>query len=293
MANITAPSATPSPTNPTATPAGSSDKPEQPKNYGMTLGDMINLLNTDPRNKTSNRTEVDLKLKYPLYNLFIEFPTVTNTLYNKLTFPAYINGAISDSYNPSFSDSGPVFGRMDSIPVYSKTTRTIKVGFYMPANDINDAREIRKKLDILVKNTYPTYELSNDSTKRLTIKRPPLIRIKFGNIICNPLNEGSGLLGYLAGGINVDHDLSSGIFTEWPGQEIYAKKYSIQLSMNVLHEFTPGFVERNEDQKGPLPEAVFVWPGTRAINPEKPSPLLVRGGSLDRDIANAKIFEGK
>ena len=260
---------------------------DQPKQYGMTVTDMIKLLNEDPRNVTSNRTETNLKLKFPLYNLFIEFPTIpSDSIYSKLTFPAYISSPITDTFTPTYTDAGTVFGRMDPIPIYSKTTRAIKVAFNIPANDLLDAREIRKKLDILAKNTYPTFKLSNDSQKRLTISRPPLIRIKFGNIICNPLNQGSGLLGYLAGGIGISHDLASGVFVTELGQEIYAKKYSIDLSMNVLHEFTPGFVDRSANS-APYNEGSMIWPGVKTPSPQSAGTVT---NSTKKDAEDTSTF---
>ena len=228
---------------------------------GLKPADMIQLVNEDPRSKTSFFSETALKVQYPMYNLFIEFPTIKNKNYNRVMFPAYISEAITDTFTPTYSDAGSVFGRMDPIPIYSKTTRSIKVAFNIPANSINDAREIRKKLDIMAKNMYPTFEKASGSTSRLIIRKPPLIRIKFGNIICNPLDEYSGLLGILKGGLAINNDLSNGVFTEWPGQEIYAKKYSLSLSMDVLHEFTPGFVLVGKDDP-PFQEGNMVHPGT-------------------------------
>lgn len=244
----------------------------------LTAKEMVQLLNEDTRSKTSFAAETAIKLTYPMYNLFIEFPTaptpliqpdpnnkstVTSNLFRAVTFPAYINGQITDSFNPTYSDAGQVFGRMDSIPVYQRTTRKIKVDFHIPAHDIEDARRIRGKLDIVTKNCYPTYVQDSTSTARKIIKKPPLIRLKFGNIICNPLNQFQGLLGYLDGGISINHDLSGGAFTEWPGQEIYAKKYSLSISMSVLHEFTPGFLEGADTNDNFLrPGAVLVRPGS-------------------------------
>lgn len=229
------------------------------RNLGMTPKDMVELVNTDPRSKTSFFSETVLKTSYPLYNLFVEYPTNGSKDLNRVTFPAYLKEAITDTYSPTYTDAGPVFGRMDPIPVYSKTTRAIKVAINIPANSIDDAREIRKKLDLVVKNTYPTYEAVGG---RNIIRKPPLIRIKFGNIICNPLDEFRGLLGYLSAPIAITHDLSSGVFTEWPGQEIYSKKYSLSFSMNVLHEFTPGIIQREQTAQNTQTEDYsLIFPG--------------------------------
>lgn len=244
-----------------------SDKPNL-ETQGLTPKKMIDMVNTDPRSRTSFFSETVLKTQFPMYNLFIEFPTNKNQNVNRVMFPSYMSEAVADSYSPSYQDAGAIFGRMDPIPIYSRTTRTMKFGFNIPANSIDDAREIRKKLDIVVKNTYPIYDLVNGNRKIL--KKPPLIRVKFGNIICDPTDQYRGLLGYLNSGINISHDLSSGVFTEWPGQEIYAKKYSLSISMNVLHEFTPGFTLKTVDQIGQ--EYSMIFPGTldpRSTNAEK------------------------
>lgn len=229
------------------------------RDYGLSPIDMVKMVDTDPRSKTSFFSETVLKTQFPMYNLFIEFPTNPNEEISKVMFPAYLSEAVTDTYNPQYNDAGPVFGRMDPIPVYSRTVRTIKVGFHIPTNSIDDAREVRKKLDLVVKNTYPIYQLEQGGKRKL-IKKPPLIRLKFGNIICNPINEYNGLLGYLNSGITISHDLSNGVFTEWPGQEIYAKKYNLSLSMNVLHEFTPGTTLKPISAVGE--EYSMIFPGT-------------------------------
>lgn len=269
----------------------------------MEAKDLISLLDKDPRNNTSFQAEQTLRVRYPLYNLFIEFPTapsipgIPNGDYFKaVVFPAYINGSITDTFTPSYSDAGAVFGRMDSTPIYQRTTRTIKVDFHIPANDIEDARKIRGKLDIIAKNTYPTYK---EGSNRLTIYKPPLIRIKFGNIICNPIDQFKGLLGYLNAGVSISHDLSGGAFTMWPGQEIYAKKYSLSLSMNVLHEFTPGFAtnigEQASGQVGEISSkstnflrssAILSFPGAYILSQEEKA-LIAADATPNYNVAQS------
>ena len=95
--------------------------------------------------------------------------------------------------------------------------------------------------------------------------------MKFGNIICNPINQFEVLLGYLNGGVTITHDLSGGVFTEWPGQEIYAKKYSLSLSMNVLHEFTPGFVASDSVPSFLRTNATLSFPGTAILTKDQVS----------------------
>ena len=123
----------------------------------------------------------------------------------------------------------------------------------MPSYNETHAREILKNINTIVKNLYPSYvtpETQGASSTRI-INSPPLIRVKFANLICDYVNPSRGLLGYLNGSINIDHGLdSSGMFIVEQGGNgvIYAKTYEISFNMNVLHEGTPGFDEKGEGQ---------------------------------------------
>ena len=183
--------------------------------------------------------ENNIRSKMPGYNLIMRFPTCPIPEERILTFPAYIKN-ITDTFTPSY-DPKSVYGRMDPIPVYQRTTRAISFDLDLPSNGLAHSREIANKLNILVRNVYPTYE-KNGSVN--VISSPPLVRIFFSSFIANKAGN-LDLLGYFTSPISIKHDLSNGVFTRNSGYESYAKFYSLNFSFTVLHEYTPGYVNTN------------------------------------------------
>ena len=155
-------------------------------------------LQEDQKLQYSSNEERELRLKYPFANVFIQFPTTGESL----TFPAYMKN-LQDSFSPKFNTID-VFGRVDPIPVYQGTSIAISFSLMMPAFKEEHAREILSDINTVVKNLYPSYlNTQNDKTK--IINSPPLIRIKFANLICDYTNPARGLLGYINGSINITH----------------------------------------------------------------------------------------
>tara|TARA_R110002012_G_scaffold263860_2_gene447087 strand:- start:1636 stop:2460 length:825 start_codon:yes stop_codon:yes gene_type:complete len=196
-------------------------------------------LQEDKKLAYSSNEERELRLKYPFANMFIQFPTTGDSV----TFPAYLKN-LQDSFTPNFT-AVSVFGRMDDIPIYQSTKRSLSFSLTMPAYNEPHARQILKDINTIIKNLYPSYVNTNAKDTRI-LNAPPLIRIKFANLICDYTNPSRGLLGYVNGQIGITHGLdTSGMFLiedEGDGV-IYAKTYEIQFNMNVLHEETPGFAE--------------------------------------------------
>ena len=196
-------------------------------------------LQEDKKLAYSSNEERELRLKYPFANIFIQFPTTGDSV----TFPAYLKN-LQDSFTPNFTPVS-VFGRMDDIPIYQSTKRSLSFTLTMPAYNEPHARQILKDINTIIKNLYPSYVNTNAKDTRI-LNAPPLIRIKFANLICDYTNPSRGLLGYVNGQIGITHGLdTNGMFlveSEGDGV-IYAKTYEVQFNMNVLHEETPGFDE--------------------------------------------------
>lgn len=212
-------------------------------NRADTLKFLKQTLQEDKKLKHASNEERELRLKYPFANVFIQFPTTGESL----AFPAYMKN-LQDTFNPKFNTID-VFGRVDPIPVYQGTSRSITFSLMMPAYKEEHAREILSNINTVVKNLYPSY-LSTQNEQTKIINSPPLIRIKFANLICDHTNPSRGLLGYLNGSINITHGLeTNGIFLIDAGNgdgAIYIKTYEVSFNMNVLHESTPGFNESGE-----------------------------------------------
>lgn len=179
--------------------------------------------------------ENNIRTKFKGYNLVIYFPTCPVEEENAIAFPAFIK-KVSDKFNVSY-DPKQVYGRMDPIPIYQRTTRTIQFDLDIPSSGLAQSREIAKKLDILTKNLYPTYQ-KNGSVN--VIASPPLVTIFFSNLIYDKFSNAS-LLGYFNGGIEISHDLSKGVFSRGEGYETYPRSHTLNFVFNVLHYYTPGY----------------------------------------------------
>lgn len=209
--------------------------------------EILDALTEDINKKGAPNYEKNIRSKMSGYNLIIKFPTCPDPKKKIITFPAYIT-SVDDNFSLEYTPE-KIYGRMDPIPIYNGTTRTISFSLDIPSNGLIQSRVIREKLDTLVKNVYPSYEPSSNNVK--IISSPPLASIFFSNLIYDPNKENSPLLGYFNGAITIKHDLSKGVFTRGGGFETYPRFYNLQFSFSVLHSFTPGF-DRVNGNKNPI-----------------------------------------
>jgi hypothetical protein len=186
--------------------------------------------------KGSPDYEKNIRTKMPGYNVVFEFPNCPDPLLKKVSFAAYTK-AVTDTFNPAFSGK-EVYGRMDPIPVYSRTTRNISFDLDIPSNGLDHSRWIAYQLNILVKNTYPTYQKNGNVN---IISSAPLMKVFFSNFITDANNEDLFVLGYPTNGLTIKHDLGNGVFARKSGYEAYPKSYNLSFNLNVLHTYTPGF----------------------------------------------------
>lgn len=165
-------------------------------------------------------------------------------------FPAFLTN-ISQDFKSSWNSEN-VYGRMDPIVSFQNTTRTVQVGFNVPAASVNEAKQNQAKFSTLSQMLYPAYfdstgmtAIPADSAQGIesvtvqegegskTMAKSPLVRVKFGNLI--RAQDGSeGLLGWIDG-ISFKPTLTLGMFTEGGGN-FYAKNFELSFTLNVLHE---------------------------------------------------------
>lgn len=173
------------------------------------------------------------------YNVVFSFPTCPIEEDKNISFSAYVKN-VKDTFTLKY-DPKEVYGRMDPIPVYQRTIRGISFDLSIPSNGLAHSREISDRLNKLVRNTYPSYEQDGNVN---VISSPPLVRIFFSSFIFNDSNS-SGLLGYFTQPIVITHNLAEkGVFARNDGYEAYAKAYDLSFGINVLHEFTPGYINK-------------------------------------------------
>tara|TARA_R100000664_G_scaffold8933_1_gene14694 strand:- start:4629 stop:5477 length:849 start_codon:yes stop_codon:yes gene_type:complete len=200
----------------------------------------------DPTLRTALPAEASLRNRLNFANIRISFPTtagstaLTNLFSSTaLSFPAYIT-SLNQNFNPSFSAT-PVYGRNDPIPTYRGTSRTIRVTLKIPCFDEVDANENMKKVNQFIKNIYPSY---NEFKGDLIIASPPLVRVKFANLIVDPKFSFRGLLGYI-NNFTYSFNPADGFFmdrSEGGTSNLFFREYTIGFTMNVLHEKVIGTI---------------------------------------------------
>ena len=146
------------------------------------------------------------------------------------------------------------FGRMDPIPVFKNTVRTITFGWQAVAADLAEAIDINLQTSILLQLLYPSYDEfrkpSGNSPGVRLMSGAPLIRVKFANLITDA-SDNQGLLG-TTDGITHKPILDAGFFTvadqsECPSVDfnshqghLYPKVVEFSCTFHPLHSHTLG-----------------------------------------------------
>lgn len=257
------------------------------------LGDeLFGSAGNDPTLGTALPAEAELRNKLNFANIRVAFPTsggqspLANVLtLNALSFPAYI-ASYSDNFSIGFTQNS-VYGRTDPIPSYNGTTRTVSLGLKIPCFDAADANENLKKINTFIKNIYPSY---NKIKQDLIIGSPPLVRIKFANLIADHRFTFKGLLGYITT-FTFNPDITNGFYFSKSSEgtnNLFFRSYTISFTMTVLHESVIGFVNGEFNSKTDYPyrtENSFFNP----IQRPSPSELKSRFG-ISGDLSEAKIL---
>jgi hypothetical protein len=154
----------------------------------------------------------------------------------EVEFKAFLE-QISDAFTTNWQTES-VYGRMDEIATYQNTVRSIAVLWHIPSATLHDAIINMQNVQHLMQFLYPVYD--NDGI----IAAPPLMRLRFGNMIRNA-HDGGGLLGHV-NGFTVDPDPEAGWFALPAGPmtgapELYPKAIRLNCDFTVLHEHDLGY----------------------------------------------------
>ncbi|MBT96432.1 MAG: hypothetical protein CL431_10755 [Acidimicrobiaceae bacterium] len=161
-----------------------------------------------------------------------------------IEFPAFLTD-FSDNYTVSWGGE-QIFGRNDAIKPYQSTTRQITLAFDVLSASEAHAKENLTRYSTLVKMLYPSYSAPLTGTGGSfgrTIKAPPLIRLKFVNMV-QAANGSGSLLGCI-GGFNFKPNAAAGYFYK-PNGELFPKHYNISITFDPQHENQLGWDE-NQD----------------------------------------------
>jgi hypothetical protein len=160
-----------------------------------------------------------------------------------VSFKAAITN-FNDSYQAQWNRN-EVYGRMDPIGTYKRTTRQIQIGISVMASSFQEAEENFQRISLLVQMHYPSFGTDGRDNKKgaqradssPTLRGGPLWKMRFLNWVGNGSPgvqaRDTGLLGW-SDGISYVPNLEMGVFQD--GLNIYPKNYEISLSFTVVHE---------------------------------------------------------
>jgi hypothetical protein len=160
-------------------------------------------------------------------------------------FKAFIT-TFSDDHQSTWNEQ-TVYGRMDPMVTFERTSRSIQIEFDVPSYDIDEAKSNFYNLTLLKQFLYPLYEKNSNFSNALAISSSPLVRVRFMNYIVNAQDPNKGLLGGLKG-IQFAPNYEVGTYLGTDGI-IVPKLFKVTLSFTVLHEHTTGWVKHETEDK--------------------------------------------
>ena len=220
-----------------------------------------------------------------------------------LFFKAFIT-TFAESYSCDWNPD-TVFGRTDPIYTFKNTTRTITLGWKIPAETISEAYENLAKLQKLAQFMYPNYaDIGNSST---VLTQSPLVRIKLMNLLAQSKgpeeaqtteemnattifknyistnNPSEGLL-CVINGMNIVHNLENpdaGV-VQTGTNTILPKLIEVNMDIAVIHENTLGWDTDNKFKDPNFPYNAML---------ESESSLVMSAGTYEEKIAARQAQE--
>jgi hypothetical protein len=154
--------------------------------------------------------------------------------------------AFITTYNENYTSNWNqemVFGRNDPIATFKDTNRDITIAVDIPAASEQEAKSNLGKCNRVIQYLYPAYQQANRAN---TISKPPLVRVRFANLIKranagdSPSAREGGLLGFITSlTFTPDFD-EAGAFDSGTAA-LFPKKISLNMSFKPLHEHDLGW----------------------------------------------------
>jgi hypothetical protein len=145
-----------------------------------------------------------------------------------LYFRAFLKeDSISESYAPDWKTE-QYYGRVDQVPTYMGTSRTINLSFDVVAFTPVDLPVMYRKIHQLTSMVYPSF------TEEGYVQNGPIIRMRVGDLFASA--NKLGLAGYVSA---LDLEWSDTVWSVETGSKV-PRKCTINIAFNVLHEQAPG-----------------------------------------------------
>jgi hypothetical protein len=174
-----------------------------------------------------------------------------------LYFRAFLKTqSISETFTPEWN-SDRYFGRVDQVPTYQGTVRSITLAFDVVAWATPDLKLMWQKLYKLQSMVYPTYD-----TKGF-MEAGPIVRMRVGDLFA-AVNDGNrGIPGYIS---SMDFAYDDGIWNVEEDEKV-PRKVSVTLSFVVVHNGNPGIYKYQQATFGlsDTPESVRATEGFEGV----------------------------
>jgi len=154
--------------------------------------------------------------------------------------------AFLTTYNENYTSNWNqemVFGRNDPIATFRDTSREISIAVDIPAASEQEAQSNLGKCNRIIQYLYPAYQQANRAN---SIAKPPLVRIRFANLIKranagdSPSAEEGGLLGFITS-LSFTPDFDEAGAYDSGTATLFPKKISLNMSFKPLHEHDLGW----------------------------------------------------
>lgn len=149
-------------------------------------------------------------------------------------FRAFIKEGLSENFTPEWQVR-KYYGRVEGIPTYSHTTRTINLSFDVVAFGPADLPVIWKKIHKLQSMVYPAFDQGG------YISSAPIIRMRLGNLIDSSNNR--GLPGYIN---SLNFSYPDGVWTVESNWKI-PRMITVSINFTTLHDNNIGVIFDEND----------------------------------------------
>ena len=173
---------------------------------------------------------------YYIYFYYIPSGGIVGKKENFIKFKAILTD-FDDMYISAWKEED-IYGRMDPVATFQSTKRQINFSFDVVAGDLTEAIDNYNKSKALLSYLYPVYEAASTAGINLTsIKAPPLLKIKFANLINEKVGNATLPLVGKLDGLSYRPTLDVGFFESQ--KKVYPKVNSFACNFTVLHTQEP------------------------------------------------------
>ena len=145
--------------------------------------------------------------------------------------------SITQEFSPTWATE-QAYGKMDPISTFSHTGRSAAFEFVLLATNIKEAAVLQSNVDQLIKFQYPRYTGANTGA---SLAAPPFFDI---TVLSGKLYN--TMSGYITA-INIIPGSSQDVAPlVSESKNFFERKYSISLTMTVLHAYVVGYVNDAE-----------------------------------------------